>query len=150
MRVWALGGWPAADGFLQAADAGTFGRCGYQGGVSVEITSGRVSDIYVIALSGEVDLADFNDVEAYFDAAFNRGERLFVVDLEGLTFMDSRMALALARNLGRARRAGGDLAVVCVDSNVCRVLDLLGLKDNMRVCESVEEAAAAVSEAGAV
>jgi anti-sigma B factor antagonist len=112
--------------------------------VSVEVTTGRVSDIHVIALAGYVDITNVNDVEAYFDAAFDSGERLVIVDLESLTFMDSRMALTLARNLGRIRRTGGDLAVVCVDSNVCRILDLLGLKENMQVCDSVEEAAAAL------
>jgi anti-anti-sigma factor len=114
--------------------------------VSVEVTSRRVSDIYVIALAGEVEMSNINQVEPYFDAAFDSGERLLIVDLEGLTFMDSRMALSLARNLGRARRAGGDLAVVCLESSVCRLLELLGLKDKLQVCESVEQAASALKD----
>jgi hypothetical protein len=63
--------------------------------------------------------------------------------------MDSRMALSLARNLGRARRAGGDLAVVCLESSVCRLLELFGIKDKLQVCETVEEAAAALTQAQA-
>ena len=39
--------------------------------------------------------------------------------------MDSRMALSLARSLGRARERGGDLAVVCRESCVCRLLRCL-------------------------
>ena len=117
--------------------------------MSVEIASRRVCDTYVIALAGEVEMSNINEVEPYFDAPFESGERLLIVDLEGLTFMDSRMALLLARNLGRARRAGGDLAVVCLESSVCRLLELLGLKDKLQVYESVEQAAATLAQAQA-
>lgn len=51
--------------------------------MSVEITSRRVSDIYLIALAGEVEMSNINEVEPYFDAAFDSGERLLIVDSKG-------------------------------------------------------------------
>ena len=99
----------------------------------------------MIRVEGDVDLSSIAGVQAHIDGAFAAGEDRLVIDLEHVTFLDSKVLHVLFRALERARRQGGDIAVVCVDPTICRVLNVFGLAREVEVCDSANAAALALS-----
>jgi anti-sigma B factor antagonist len=111
----------------------------------LEVTARTLGATRVIAVAGEIDLSSIADVQAHIDAAFADGETLLVIDLARVGFVDSSVLHTLFRTLRRARRAGGDIAVVCVDPPICRLLDVFGLSSEVEICRTVEDAALALA-----
>lgn len=95
-------------------------------------------------MSGEVDIASVEIVHSHLDAAFRRGTRWLLIDMTALKFMDSSLLLAITSAVRRTRAVGGDVALVCVDPNLCRIVEIYGLSRNVEVHETVEEAAHAL------
>jgi anti-sigma B factor antagonist len=114
----------------------------------LEVTARSLSGAHVIAVAGDIDVSTVAELQTYIDAAFSDGQTLIVVDLENVGFIDSSVLHALVRALRRARMAGGDLAIACVDPSVCRLLEVFGLSSKINVCATAEDAAAAIQPAG--
>jgi anti-sigma B factor antagonist len=98
----------------------------------------------VVALRGELDLADAMAVSAALIAVATR-EPQIIVDLAGLEFMDSSGVAALARGRRQAWRAGGDLVLAAPQHEVLLVLAMTRLIDAFSIYPTVEEA---VGDAG--
>jgi anti-sigma B factor antagonist len=93
----------------------------------------------VVALGGELDLADAAAVAAALTALAARAPAI-IVDLAGLEFIDSSGVAALARGRRQARQAGGDLMLAAPQQKVRRVLAITRLAEAISVCATVEEA----------
>lgn len=95
----------------------------------------------VATLKGDLDIASVPRVRAEMEAALLQpGRKNLVLDLSGVTFMDSS---GLGFLLGRYRllsEQGGKVAVAGARAQVRRVLDLSGLAKIMPVTETVAEA----------
>lgn len=86
-----------------------------------------------IRLHGELDIATVPEVDAAFvDVAERR--RPIVLDLRGLTFMDSRGIRMLVAFRDHARAGGFPLTITCGD-RVHRLLSLTGLDRHLTVIE---------------
>jgi anti-sigma B factor antagonist len=104
--------------------------------------STRSGDGYaVVALRGELDLADAAVVAAELTAVAAREPGIIVVDLAGLEFIDSSGVAALARGRRQARQAGGELILAAPQQNVMRVLAVIRLAEDFSVYTTVQEAA---------
>jgi anti-sigma B factor antagonist len=83
------------------------------------------SDGLVLALAGELDLASLPAVAAPLDDVLGRPAQPVVLDLAGLTFLDSSgvaLLVRIANHFGQVRtRAAGE--------PVRRVIEVLGLAD---------------------
>lgn len=108
--------------------------------VSVELATREGDGQVVVALRGELDVADAAGVAAVL-TEFAARERQVIVDLEGLQFIDSSGLAALVRAREHARHAGGDLLLAAPQQQVLRVLTLTRLIDVFPVHACVEEAA---------
>jgi anti-sigma B factor antagonist len=108
---------------------------------STDLSSRSCDGRVVVALRGELDLADAAAVAAALTAVAAR-EPWIIVDLAGLEFIDSSGVAALARGRRRARQAGGDLVLAAPQQEVKRVLAITRLIDALSVHATVEEAAA--------
>jgi anti-sigma B factor antagonist len=108
--------------------------------VSVDLNVCECDGHVVVALRGELDMADAVSVAAALAAVASR-ERAVIVDLAGLEFIDSSGVAALARGRKHARHAGGDLLLAAPRQQVLRVLTLTRLIDAFAVHASVDEAA---------
>jgi len=73
---------------------------------SADLSTRRFNGCTVVALRGELDLADAVAVTAALTAVAAR-DPVIIVDLAGLEFIDSSGVAALARGRTQARRAGG-------------------------------------------
>ena len=72
-----------------------------------EIGSARAGEAVVVTIRGEVDLATAPELESCLQRAFTDGPDGVVLDLEGLTFIDSsglRVLVALAKDARSRRR----------------------------------------------
>jgi anti-sigma B factor antagonist len=106
---------------------------------SVDLVVRECADHLIVALRGELDLADAEEVAAAL-AAVAAGRGKTIVDLADLAFIDCRGAAALARAQRRVRQAGGDLLLAAPRPLVQRVFVLSRLIDVVCVHASVEQA----------
>ena len=111
--------------------------------VSVEFTARDCGGQVVVALRGELDVADAVSVVTAL-TGFAARDRQIIVDLEDLEFIDSSGLAALVRARKHARHAGGDLLLAAAQKQVLRVLALTRLLDAFSVHACVEEAAGSV------
>ena len=99
--------------------------------------SATAAGAVVASLSGELDLTNARELEERLrDAA--PPEALLVVDLNRLVFIDSaalHVLFKLARDRGRERLS----LVVEPTAAVARTLDIVGMKDAVRITHSLDE-----------
>jgi anti-sigma B factor antagonist len=107
---------------------------------SVDLTTRDCDGLVVVALRGELDLADAARVAAALAVVVAR-EPEIIVDLAGLEFIDSSGLAALARGRKLALLADGDLLLAAPQPRVRRVLTITRLIDVLPVYASVDEAA---------
>jgi anti-anti-sigma factor len=107
---------------------------------SVDLSTRDCDGYVVVALCGELDIADAADVAAAFAVVVAR-EPEIIVDLAGLKFIDCSGVAALERGRKLARVAGGELWLAAPQHLVLRMLTLTGMTDVLPVHASVDEAA---------
>ena len=100
-----------------------------------------------LALSGELDAATAERFEVALQEALLESEGAFLLDLTGLTFMDSGGVNALLRARGLLGREERALGIVCPDGPARRVLDVVGITDLFTLFASRAEADAALVRA---
>jgi len=105
------------------------------------------SDTHVIELGGEVDLYTAPEFKERMVQVIEQGKKQVVVDLSKATFIDSTTLGVLVGGVKRLRPAGGSLAIVCADQNICKIFEITGLDRVFPIHGSREEALAAVSNA---
>lgn len=96
----------------------------------------------VVALSGDVDLQSSPAVRHELLACFDTHNKV-IVDLAGVTYIDSSGVASLVEAFQLARKKGGTFALVCVSTAVMRVLSLARLDRVFTIHPTVEAAVAA-------
>jgi anti-sigma B factor antagonist len=114
---------------------------------STHLSTRRCDSHTVVALCGELDIADAAAVAAAL-TAIAASEPAIIVDLAGLEFIDSCGVAALVRGRRQARLAGGDLRLAAPRQQVARVLAMTRLPEAFSVHATEAEAEEAVREAG--
>ena len=107
------------------------------------INQRQVGDVVVVSLSGEITL---DDGELAFgrrvdDLVLKQGRRKILVDLGGVTYIDSAGVGMMAAELKIVRAKGGALKLLHLAENSHRVLAMLKL---MTVFESFDDEALAI------
>lgn len=95
----------------------------------------------MVAVTGELDVASAPGLER--ELAKLETVTLVVVDLRGLTFIDSTGLGVLVRAHQLAQQQGRRLGLVRGDGQVNRLLSLTGLDEELLVGDSVEQLLAA-------
>lgn len=114
--------------------------------MSTARVTGRVADgAYVVEAAGELDVATSPQLARELSDAVDRGHVRLVVDLIGVTLLDSSAVTAITASLGRLRLMDGTLTIVCRDPSIRHLLTLLGLTDAVGVHETLDAALAAVA-----
>jgi len=93
----------------------------------------------VVGVTGEVEVASSSVLRDTLLALLNRGAASLVVDLRGVTFMDSTGVGSLLRIHHRQSLLGGAVHFVADQPAVLRVLDLMPLRLRLHVTVTVAE-----------
>ena len=84
-------------------------------------------DIALISISGELDLYVERELREALAAADKLGGPIVVVDLSGVSFMDSTACGILLGEATRRRRESGELVLVSNRNRASRVLEVSGI-----------------------
>jgi anti-anti-sigma factor len=109
--------------------------------VSVTVHDGEVGPCTVIQLVGEADVST-HAMSEVFNAEVVKKPRLLVVDLSGLSFIDSSALSVIMRTHRALRGDGGTLALVSPSPAVARTLQLIDIARTIPVYPTLEEATA--------
>jgi anti-sigma B factor antagonist len=115
---------------------------GWEEGMDVSVDV-RPDGAAVMRLVGRLDLSSAADVKQRLTRAIAEGHRLVVVDLDGVTFIDSSGLGALISGLKAARFQKGELRIARPGEQARVVLELTTLDRVLRPYSTVEEALAA-------
>lgn len=111
----------------------------------MDCTVSRLDDgVVVLSLDGRLNMVSAVVLRQTIASLVQDGEVRFVVDLSGISFMDSSGLGALISGLKSARQAGGDLRIAAPTEQVQLVLQLTNME---RVLTSYDTAESAFADA---
>ncbi len=101
----------------------------------------------VVSLSGEVDIMRSPDLQASLQDAINRipGKGAVVVDLSGVTYMDSSGVATLVRGLQLSRKKGVGLVLCSLQDRVRSIFEIARLDTVFPMASTLDEAIEAAS-----
>jgi anti-sigma B factor antagonist len=94
--------------------------------------------VTVLTVTGELDLATSPALEAELERA-STGPELVILDLRGVSFMDSTGLSLLVKAQRRAHEARRRLAVVKGGAQVQRLLTLTGVAERLTLIDAPEQ-----------
>ena len=94
----------------------------------------------VIAVSGEIDVATAPQLRECLHRVIAQGESTIVLDLLGVTFLDSTALGVLVGALKRCREVGGDLHIVVADPRIVKIFEITGLTNVFTIVDSLQAA----------
>ena len=109
----------------------------YLGSVSTDVVAGGTE---IVALDGEFDLSNCADFERRLLEASGPAPTDILVDLRGVSFVDSTTIQVLVRGLMRAKERGTGFALIRPNALVWRVFVLTGLSTLFLSYSSLHEA----------
>ena len=83
-------------------------------------------DVHVVQAAGELDASSAERLRDAFDEIFAEGHSSVVVDLEGISFIDSSGLSVLIYGYKQAGKRDGTLTLRAPSAAVLRLLDLTG------------------------
>jgi anti-sigma B factor antagonist len=108
--------------------------------LTFEIAEKRIDGVSVLTVTGEIDLATAPDLrERLMVQEADRVETI-VVDLTGVSFIDSTALGVLVGAYRRQEDAGGTLKLVVTEPRILKVLEITDLTSVFPVFASVDEA----------
>jgi anti-sigma B factor antagonist len=108
----------------------------------------RVSSFPVLAVTGEIDIYTAPLFKQAVVNLVSEGNSDVIIDLSGVTFMDSSGFGTLLGATRRLRPGGGGLHLAGANSTIQRMLRLTRLDTIMQVYETREDAVRAISNSG--
>jgi anti-sigma B factor antagonist len=112
--------------------------------VQLSVHAMSVRDVTVLALDGALDLVTAPVLRQHVVAEVASGRRWLVLDLTGLSFLDSAGLGQVVASLKRARTHDGDLQVVVPEPRIRRVFEVCDLDRVLPLHVSVDLAVAAL------
>ena len=117
--------------------------------MNFDISTEQVGDgLYVISLSGEVDLYTAPEFKQELLDAIGKGAKEVVVDFSNTTFIDSTTLGVLVGGVKRLRTNDGQLSLVCSDRNITKIFEITGLDRVFTIYPTRDEAVAKLGTTG--
>jgi len=96
----------------------------------------------VLEVQGDVDLAKSPDLREAIRAALDTGPSKLVVDLGGVSYMDSSGVATLVEALKRSKNSGASMVLCSLAPPVMSIFEIARLDQVFVVADSVDEAIA--------
>jgi anti-sigma B factor antagonist len=97
----------------------------------------------IITVSGEIDVATAPQLRECLHKVIAEGQSTVMLDLLGVTFLDSTALGVLVGALKRCRELGGELHVVVADARIMKIFEITGLTKVFPISDSLTAAGAA-------
>lgn len=110
--------------------------------MDLDISASRSGTSTVVHVSGEIDVYTVPALRDSLDAEIDRGHHDLVVDLTGVTFMDSTGLGVLVGRLKLIRGFGGSMRLVSDHERVLKVFTITGLDKVFEIFPTVDDALA--------
>ncbi len=104
------------------------------------ITSHNIQDITVVAPEGRCDRRTASALAEWLESTSRLGASRIIVDMGGITFMDSTGLATLIRFMKQCRAAGGDLLLANLQQPVRIIFELTRLDSAFMICPTVDSA----------
>jgi anti-sigma B factor antagonist len=98
----------------------------------------------IVSVDGEIHVSTAPEFSGALSATVESGRTRLVLDLSGVTFIDSTGLSVLLNALRRVTRAGGRMALVCSNPTVLRLFEITRLDSTFDLHTDVEPALQAV------
>jgi anti-sigma B factor antagonist len=103
--------------------------------------SSAKNGINMYQLSGElIDRNQALTMLSEIDNVISKGENKILLDLAGLKYINSSGLNIFINILTKSRKAGGEVAICCVNKKITELLVITKLNSVFNVCESPAEA----------
>jgi anti-sigma B factor antagonist len=106
----------------------------------IEVRSGTATP--VVAVRGEVDVATAPQLREGLQRVIADGASTVILDLLGVTFLDSTALGVLVGAHKRCRELGGELRVVVADPRLVKIFEITGLTGVLTISDSLQAAGA--------
>jgi anti-sigma B factor antagonist len=103
------------------------------------IVENRNGDVLIRAV-GELDMSSAPSLTAAAEDAIGDGYRLLLLDLSGLSFLDSTGLSALLAIHREAKARDAQAAIIAPSDNALRVLEMLGVEQVLNIHDTIEDA----------
>ena len=98
----------------------------------------RIDGAAVVAVRGTVDALTAPQLEAILQKLVEQDRLEIVVDLSGVSFLDSTGLGAMVKALKWVKEKGGSLVVVAADERIVKVFKITGLDDVMSLTAELD------------
>jgi anti-sigma B factor antagonist len=103
-----------------------------------------LEDVATVTVTGQLDFALCGKLASELDAALRSSARAIIIDLEGVSFVDSSGIAVLINAFQRLGEAGRQLAIACPRGAPRRVFELTALDRQLPLHDTRDAALAAV------
>ena len=117
--------------------------------MDLDLSTRQLGERAVVTVGGEVDLETASQLGDYALDALREVSAHLVLDLSGVSFMDSTGLKVLLTVSRRAELAGGSFVVVGPTRAVRKILSLTGLDQTFTIVEDVHDVGSDISSGGA-
>jgi anti-sigma B factor antagonist len=113
--------------------------------VDLSISSDVREEVTVVHVGGEIDVYTAPVLRDHLDEHILQGRHRLVIDLGGVSFMDSTGLGVLVGRLKLVRVKNGTLRLVCSSERILKVFSITGLDKVFQIFASVDDALAAAA-----
>jgi anti-sigma B factor antagonist len=110
--------------------------------MDLQVQTRQEGEVAVLAASGEVDVYTAPDLDRAITETLGDGRSRLVIDLSGVSFLDSTGLGVLVKGLKGAREADGWLHLVVTAERIRKIFDITGLDAAMPLFDTVDDALA--------
>ena len=103
-----------------------------------ELTDSGPSDVPVLTVGGEIDVATSPELDERLSALIESGLTLVIVNLTYVSFIDSTGLGVLVGAVKDARAVGGDVMLVVTQPHILKLLELTGLDEVFTITSTNE------------
>lgn len=100
----------------------------------------QTGDRSVVVVSGDLDVLSASRLRDLLEELIAQGNTNLFLDLRPTEFVDSSGLSALVSGMKGARAGGGDLALICPEGNVRRLIEMVALDQVFTLCDDLPPA----------
>ena len=105
--------------------------------LTFDISDQTLDGVAVVSVSGEIDVATAPGLRERLHELIAEDSSTVVVDLLGVTFLDSTALGVLVGAHKRCREAGGELRLVVTEPRIMKVFEITGLTEVFPIFRTV-------------